>query len=63
MLNPLQMLLYKALGFEPPIFGHMSLILAADKSKLSKRCVAAEPVSPRLAPRCCRTGAGPKQSV
>ncbi len=39
--NPLQMLLYKALGFEPPIFGHMSLILAADKSKLSKRCAAA----------------------
>jgi tRNA synthetases class I (E and Q), catalytic domain len=36
----MQMLLYKALGFEPPVFGHMSLILAPDKSKLSKRCAA-----------------------
>ena len=33
----LQVLLYKALGFTPPTFGHMSLILASDKSKLSKR--------------------------
>ncbi len=32
-----QVLLYKALGFTPPTFGHMSLILASDKSKLSKR--------------------------
>lgn len=44
-----QVLLYKALGFEPPVFGHMSLILAPDKSKLSKRwvlrCLA-------LAPQC-----------
>mmetsp|Transcript_11387 Transcript_11387/g.34231 ORF Transcript_11387/g.34231 Transcript_11387/m.34231 type:complete len:576 (+) Transcript_11387:105-1832(+) len=32
-----QVLLYKALGFKPPTFGHMSLILAPDKSKLSKR--------------------------
>jgi hypothetical protein len=28
---------YEALGFTPPAFGHMSLILAPDKSKLSKR--------------------------
>ena len=32
-----QMLVYQALGFEQPQFGHMSLILAPDKSKLSKR--------------------------
>lgn len=32
-----QVLIYNALGFTPPVFGHMSLILAPDKSKLSKR--------------------------
>eukprot|EP00240_Pyramimonas_obovata_P000457 CAMPEP_0118934974 /NCGR_PEP_ID=MMETSP1169-20130426/14622_1 /TAXON_ID=36882 /ORGANISM="Pyramimonas obovata, Strain CCMP722" /LENGTH=589 /DNA_ID=CAMNT_0006877941 /DNA_START=70 /DNA_END=1839 /DNA_ORIENTATION=+ len=32
-----QMLVYKALGFKIPQFGHMSLILAPDRSKLSKR--------------------------
>jgi len=32
-----QMLVYQALGFDIPKFGHMSLILAPDKSKLSKR--------------------------
>ncbi|KAL6779494.1 TSX2 [Auxenochlorella protothecoides x Auxenochlorella symbiontica] len=32
-----QVLVYKALGFPLPQFGHVSLILAADKSKLSKR--------------------------
>jgi tRNA synthetases class I (E and Q), catalytic domain len=32
-----QLLIYEALGFTPPKFGHMSLILAPDKSKLSKR--------------------------
>lgn len=32
-----QVLIYRALGFAPPSFGHMSLILAPDKSKLSKR--------------------------
>ena len=31
------MLIYQALGFPTPIFGHVSLILAPDKSKLSKR--------------------------
>lgn len=33
-----QMLIYEALGYPTPQFGHMSLILAPDKSKLSKRC-------------------------
>ena len=32
-----QALIYSALGFEVPLFGHVSLILAADHSKLSKR--------------------------
>lgn len=32
-----QLLIYRALGFKEPVFGHMSLILAPDKSKLSKR--------------------------
>ena len=33
----LQVLIYQALGFQEPTFGHVSLILAPDKSKLSKR--------------------------
>lgn len=32
-----QVLIYQALGFQEPTFGHVSLILAPDKSKLSKR--------------------------
>ena len=32
-----QVLIYRALGFAPPAFGHVSLILAPDRSKLSKR--------------------------
>ncbi|GBG78006.1 hypothetical protein CBR_g25940 [Chara braunii] len=32
-----QVLIYEALGFKPPQFGHVSLILAPDRSKLSKR--------------------------
>lgn len=32
-----QVLIYRALGFPAPSFGHVSLILAPDKSKLSKR--------------------------
>ena len=32
-----QVLIYRALGFTPPAFGHVSLILAPDRSKLSKR--------------------------
>jgi hypothetical protein len=37
LAHHLQLLVYDALGFTPPVFGHMSLILAPDKSKLSKR--------------------------
>ena len=32
-----QFLIYQALGFDMPVFGHVSLILAPDKSKMSKR--------------------------
>jgi len=32
-----QLLLYEVMGWEPPEYGHISLILAMDKSKLSKR--------------------------
>ena len=35
--TPKQLLIYEALGFEPPKFGHMPMILAPDRSKLSKR--------------------------
>ena len=35
--TPKQLLVYEALGWEPPRFGHMSMILAPDRSKLSKR--------------------------
>ncbi len=35
--TPKQLLLYEALGWEPPKFGHMPMILAPDRSKLSKR--------------------------
>ncbi|MDR3349121.1 MAG: glutamate--tRNA ligase [Acidaminococcales bacterium] len=35
--TPKQMLLYGALGVTPPIFAHMPMILAPDRSKLSKR--------------------------
>jgi glutamyl-tRNA synthetase len=35
--TPRQILLYKALGYEPPRFGHLSMILGIDKVKLSKR--------------------------
>jgi glutamyl-tRNA synthetase len=31
------MLIYEALDYRVPQFGHVSLILAPDKSKLSKR--------------------------
>ena len=33
----MQVLIYDALGFPQPAFSHVSLILAPDKSKLSKR--------------------------
>jgi len=32
-----QLMLYEAFGFVPPVFGHLSIILGADKQKLSKR--------------------------
>lgn len=35
--TPKQLLLYKALGFLPPIFGHVPLIVGMDRAKLSKR--------------------------
>lgn len=35
--TPKQILLCKALGFSPPIFAHLPMILNADKTKLSKR--------------------------
>ncbi len=35
--TPRQIMLYKALGAEPPTFIHLSMILGADKAKLSKR--------------------------
>jgi len=37
MNTPRQVLIYESLGFEAPKFGHMPLILAPDRSKLSKR--------------------------
>ncbi|MDA1096847.1 MAG: glutamate--tRNA ligase [Chloroflexi bacterium] len=35
--TPRHTLLYEALGYTPPVFAHMPLILGADRSKLSKR--------------------------
>ncbi|MEW6368354.1 MAG: glutamate--tRNA ligase [Acidobacteriota bacterium] len=35
--TPKQILTYRALGFEPPFFGHIPMILGTDRSKLSKR--------------------------
>jgi len=35
--TPKQILIQEALGFEKPIYGHIPLILAPDRSKLSKR--------------------------
>lgn len=35
--TPKQLFVYDAFGWEPPAFGHMSMILAPDRSKLSKR--------------------------
>jgi glutamyl-tRNA synthetase len=35
--TPRHLLLYQALGFEPPQFAHLPMILGADRSKLSKR--------------------------
>ena len=38
--TPKQILLYQALGFEPPIFAHLPLILGEDRTPLSKRHLA-----------------------
>ena len=35
--TPKQLLIYQALGFEPPKFAHLPMILGKDKKKLSKR--------------------------
>src|SRR5271167_3913502 len=35
--TPKQVLLYRAMGKEPPVFAHVPLILGPDKSRLSKR--------------------------
>ncbi len=35
--TPKQVLLYRALGLDPPLFAHLPLILGSDKKKLSKR--------------------------
>ena len=35
--TPKQIMLYQALGFELPLFGHLSMILGEDGSRLSKR--------------------------
>lgn len=35
--TPRQVLLYQAFGWKMPVFGHISLILGEDKSKMSKR--------------------------
>jgi nondiscriminating glutamyl-tRNA synthetase len=35
--TPKQLLLYQAFGWEPPRFAHLGMILAPDRSKLSKR--------------------------
>ncbi len=35
--TPKQVLIYEALGYDVPLFGHVPMILGADKSRLSKR--------------------------
>ncbi len=35
--TPRQLIVYEALGFKPPVFGHISLILGKDHTKMSKR--------------------------
>ena len=35
--TPRQLLIYRALGYEPPAFAHLPMVLAPDRSKLSKR--------------------------
>jgi nondiscriminating glutamyl-tRNA synthetase len=35
--TPRQVLIYRALGWEPPVFAHIPMILGADRQRLSKR--------------------------
>ena len=35
--TPRHIMLYEALGYEPPLFAHLPMILGPDRSKLSKR--------------------------
>ena len=35
--TPRQLLLYRALGFKPPLFAHLSLVMGPDHTPLSKR--------------------------
>lgn len=35
--TPKQLMIYEALGWEPPVFGHMTLIVNENRKKLSKR--------------------------
>ncbi len=35
--TPRHLLLYAALGYSPPVFAHLPMILGPDRSKLSKR--------------------------
>lgn len=35
--TPRQLILYQALGYTPPLFGHVPMVLAPDRAKLSKR--------------------------
>lgn len=35
--TPRQLMIYEALGWEPPVFGHMTLIVNEERKKLSKR--------------------------
>lgn len=45
--TPRQILIYQALGFNPPQFGHMPMILGPDRTRLSKRHGATSVVSYR----------------
>ncbi|MEW5802411.1 MAG: glutamate--tRNA ligase [bacterium] len=45
--TPRQVLIYQALGFDPPKFGHMPMILGPDRTRLSKRHGATSVISYR----------------
>ena len=52
--TPKQILLYRALGYDPPEFAHLPLILGEDRTPLSKRHGASS-VSEFSAWATCRT--------